>query len=238
MSLSENINERTWTAIEVLSLACAFNRERGFTSVSKVSFAEPTDTARWTNKDMLSYTLVPEITSKDFNVLVKVKPCDLEEAAAIIKYYRRLSFGVLAENINDYLQRVFHVTQTEQVKFKDFGVIASVPSVYAKEVHGKEILNQIKTTKNEHLGIENQTLDLTVVVLETKLVEQIGCWSHLAITNDDYLVSFLSKNRLLESKQIAKIRGKVKKHSQHWKTKTAETQLNYVKVVDNSLDWQ
>jgi hypothetical protein len=107
-----------------------------------------------------------------------------------------------------------------------------------KEVHGKEILNQIKTTKNEHLGIESQTLDLTVVVLETKLVEQIGCWSHLAVTSDDYLVSFLSKNKLLESKQVAKIRGNIKKHAQHWKTKTAETQLNYVKVVDNSLDWQ
>lgn len=238
MSLSENINERTWSAIEVLSLACACNRERGFTSVSKVSFAEPTAELRWTNKDMLSYILVPEITSKDFNILVKVKPCDLEEAAAIIKYYRRLSFGVLAENINDYLQRVFYVTQTEQVKFKDFGVIASVPSVYVKEVHGKEILDQIKTTKNEHFGTSEQTVELAVIVLETNLVEQIGCWSHLAITHDDYLVSFLSKNKLLEPKQIAKIRGKVKKHAQHWKTKVAETQLNYVKVVDNSIDWQ
>jgi hypothetical protein len=238
MSLSQNINERTWTAVEVLSLACACNRERGFTSVSKVSFAEPTDEARWTNKDMLSYILVPEITSNNFNVMIKVKPCDLEEAAAIIKYYRRLSFGILAENINDYLQRVFHVTQTEQVKFKDFGVIASVPSVYAKEVHGKEILDQIKTTKNEHLGSDGQTVELNVVILETKLVEQIDCWSHLAITNDDYLVSFLSKNKLLDPKQIAKIRGKVKKHAQHWKTKVAETQLNYVKVVDNMMNWQ
>jgi hypothetical protein len=235
MALSEYIDQKVWTAIEVLTLACAINREKGFTSVSKVTFS---DSVKLTNKDILYYNLIPQVAPQDFNDLIKVKSCDLEEAEAIIKYYRRLSFGVLAENISDYLQRVFHVTQTEQVKFKDFGVIASVPSVWSREVHGKEILNQIKTTKNEHLGIENQTLNLAVVVLETKLVEQIGCWSHLAITSDDYLISFLSKNRLLESKQVAKIQGKVKKHAQHWKTKTAETQLNYVKVVDTSLDWQ
>lgn len=238
MSLSDNINERTWTAVEVLSLACACNREKGFTSVSKVTFSDPTDEARWTNKDLLCYTLVPEITPENFKVLVKVKPCDLEEAEAIIKYYRKLSFGVLAENISDYLQRVFHVTQTEQVKFKDFGVIASVPSVYEKEVHAKEVMEQIKTTKAEHLGIVGGSIELNIMVIETKFVEQIGCWSHVAITSTDHLVSFLSKNQLLQRKAVGKIRAKVKKHTEHWKAKTPETQLNYVKVVDETLSWQ
>lgn len=238
MSLSDNINERTWTALEVLSLACAINREKGFTSVSKVTFAEPTDEARWTNKDILCYTLIQEIVPETFKVLIKVKPCDLEEAEAIIKYYRRLSFGVLAENISDYLQRVFHVTQTEEVKFKDFGVIASVPSVYEREVHAKEVMDQIKTTKDEHIGIEGQTIDLNIVVLESKFIEKIGCWGHLAITSDDYLISFLNKNKLLNRKDTARIRAKIKKHSEHWKSKTAETQLNYVKVVDDTWSWQ
>lgn len=238
MSLSDNVNQRVWSAIEVLSLACAINREKGFTSVSKVTFTEPTNEARWTNKDMLCYGLVQEIVPQNYNVMIKVRPCDLEEAEAIIKYYRRLSFGVLAENINDYLQNVFRVTQTEEVKFKDFGVIASVPSVYEREVHAKETMDQIKTTKNEHIGVEGQTMELDIVVLESKFIEKIGCWGHLAITSSDHLISFLNKNKLLDRKDTARIRAKVKRHAEHWISKTAETQFNYVKVVDDTMSWQ
>ncbi len=229
--------ERTWGTVEALSMACAINREKGFTSVSKHVFQDPGNEERWTNKDMLSYILFPEIAGPNFNVLIKVKPCDLEQANAIIKHYRKLSFGVLGDSINDYLQRVFTVTQSDSVKMSDFGIIASVPSIYEKDIHAKETLEQIKTTKNEHLGTEGQVLELDILVIESKYVEQIGCWGHLAVTSTDYLVSFLSKERLLNRKDVAKIRGKVKRHSQHWKTKTAETALNYVKVLDEKMVW-
>lgn len=237
-TLSDSVNERLWTAVEVLSLACAINREKGFTSVSKVTFSEPDSADRWTNKDMLCYTLVPEITPKTFNLMFKVKPCDLEEAEAIIKYYRRLSFGVLSETLNDYLQSVFRVTQTEQVKFKDFGILASVPSVYEREIHAKETLEQIKTTKDQHIGQEGQSVILKILVIETKFLDKINCWAHLAITSEDNLVSFLHKTKLIERKATATVKAKIKKHNQHWKTKTAETQLNYVKIVDDVLSWQ
>lgn len=236
--MSDPVKDRKWPTLLAVTVACAINRQKGFTSVSSYTFNEPSDDNRWTNKDILSYTLVPEIASKDFKVMIKTKPCDLEEAEAIVKYYRRLSFGVMSEQITEYMTRVFQITQSEEVSFADFGVLASVPSVYQKEVTAKETLDQIKTTLPEHIGEIGNSITLDVVVIDARYVKQIECWSHEAITSTNHLVSFLSKTKLLERKDTARIRAKVKKHTEHYKAKSPETQLNYVKVVDDNFVWQ
>jgi len=236
--MSDSIKDRKWPAVLALTVACAINREKGFTSVSAYTFSDPESDNRWTNKDILSYTLVPEIASKDFKVMIKTKPCDLEEAEAIVKYYRRLSFGVMSEQITEYMSRVFQITQSEEVTFSDMGVLASVPSVYQKEVLVKETIEQIKTTLPEHVGEVGNSVTLDIVVIDARFIKQIDCWGHEAITSTNHLVSFLSKTKLLDRKATAKIRAKVKKHTEHFKTKTPETQLNYVKVVDDNFVWQ
>lgn len=236
--MSDSVRDRKWPTLLAVTVACAIHRQKGFTSVSSYTFNEPSDDSRWTNKDILSYTLVPEIASKDFKIMIKTKPCDLEEAEAIIKYYRRLSFGVMSEQITEYMNRVFQITQSEEVSFADFGVLASVPSVYQKEVTAKETIECIKTTLPEHLGKEGDSVTLDVVIIDARFVKQIDCWSHEAVTSTNHFVSFLSKTKLLERKATARIRGKVKNHTEHFKTKTPETRLNYVKVVDNDFVWQ
>lgn len=236
--MSNSINDRKWPTLLAVTVACAINRQKGFTSVSAYTFSDPSDDSRWTNKDILSYTMVPEIASKDFKIMIKTKPCDLEEAEAIIKHYRRLSFGVMSEQITEYMNRVFQVTQSEEVGFSDFGVLASVPSVFQKEVTAKETLDQIKTTLPEHVGKEGDSVTLDVVIIDARFVKQIDCWSHEAVTSTNHFVSFLSKTKLLDRKSVARIQGKVKSHTEHFKTKTPETRLNYVKIVDNNLVWQ
>jgi hypothetical protein len=136
------------------------------------------------------------------------------------------------------MQRVFASTQNETVKFQDFGVLASVPHVYQKEVVAKEIKSQAKGTVQEHIGKVGDTVYLNIRYIETRYVQKLNCYAHSAITDSNHLVNFLNKIELGEPGAAQKIRARVKAHGANYTTKTLETQLNYVKAVDTILVWQ
>lgn len=227
-----------WPAEKVLTMACAIFRTKGFTSTSSVLSSDPTGELRWTSKDHLSYQMVPSLASKDYNALINVTKDDEAMSEAIIKYYRKLTFSVLGDNINDYMQRVFATTQNSEVGFKDFGVIASVPSVYEKEITKKRIMDESKKTNQEHLGEIGHNIELNVRYINIRFIEKLNCYAHDAITDSNHLINFLNKMPLGQPGQTQKIRAKVKNHGVNFITKTIETQLNYVKILDREFIWQ
>lgn len=227
------VNDRVWSTMEVLAMSCAIFRNRGFTSVSIVLAAELDGDLRWTNKEHLCYHLVPQLADKKYLSKFTATDADLEEAESIIKHFRRLSFGVIGNNINDYMQRVFASTQNDTVKFNDFGVLASVPHVYQKEIEAKEIRSQVKETVQEHIGKIGGTVFLNIRYIETRHIPKLNCYAHSAITDVNHLVNFLSKIELGKVGTAQKIRARVKAHGVNYITKTIETQLNYVKTIDN-----
>jgi len=232
------IASMTWPTIEVLAMSCAIFRQKGFTSTSTVTVSDPSNEQRWTNKDHLCYQLVPKIADTRYLSKFDITDEDLEQAESIIKYFRRLSFGVIGDNINDYMQRVFASTQNDTVKFQDFGVLASVPHVYQKEITAKELKTQIKETVQEHIGKVGETVFLNIRYIETRFIPTLNCYAHSAVTNTNHLVNFLNKIELGKPGQMQRIRAKVKAHGANYVTKTTETQLNYVKAVDTILVWQ
>lgn len=233
-----HINDRTWNVTEALAMACSIYRQKGYTSTSTVISGEPTDDRRWTNKDHLMYQLVPSLASHTYLSSFQTTDKDLETADAIIKYFRRLSFGVLGENLNDYMSRVFNVTQKELVTFSDLGVLASVPQVYDREIQAKTIKNIAADTKQEYLGKEGDRLTLNIRYINTRFVPNLNCFAHDAVTDTNHLVNFLNKIELGKPGTCHTIQARVKKQGVNYQTKTIETQLNYVKVLDNILVWQ
>ncbi len=230
------VNERTWPAEEVLTMACAIYRTKGYTSVS--SFVSSDDPElKWNSKEHLCYQLVPDLTN-DYKVLIKVTQEDKDNATAIINYYRRLTFGVIADSLNDYMQRVFSTTQQPTVLFKDFGVLASVPNVYFKEIEKKKIINEAKSTKQEHIGEVSKPIELNIRYINVRHVPKLDCYAHDAVTDTGHLVNFLNKSQLGKPGDTQKIRARVKTHGVNYTTKTIETQLNYVKPLDTILVWQ
>jgi HEPN domain-containing protein len=230
-----DIKDLRWPAIEVLAMACCIFRQKGFTATSSFVSEEQ---QQWTNKDMLTYSLIPKLASDKYILAFKPTDEDLETAEAIVKYYRRLSFGVIGDTINDYMASVFKNTQAEEVSMKDFGVIASIPGVYDKEITLKNLKAEIKDTVEGWIGKEGESIILNVRYIKTRYIPQINCYGHEAITDTNYLVSFLNKTELGKVGSSQKIRAKVKKHTSNFYTKTPETQLNYVKVLDTELIWQ
>ena len=227
-----------FNTIEVLTYACCIYRERGYTSTSAYVLSENEGRITHTNKDMLTYQLLPMLAPHTY--LNKFEPIidDVYQAERIIKHFRKLSFGVMGDSLNDYMARVYTATQLDDVSMKDFGILSSVPQVYDKEIAEKLIREEIKSTVNGYLAKEGDEIELNIRYISTKMVEKVSCYSHQAVTDGKYLVSFLSKHRLGVAGMTQTIRAKVKKHTVNYTTKTPETQLNYVKVVDNEFVWQ
>jgi hypothetical protein len=233
-----DIKNSTWPVREVLALAQCIYRQKGYTSTSTYLSSDPDGDQRWTNKDMLVYTLVPQIASDKFIMTFKATDEDFETADAIIKYFRRLSFGVIGDQLNDYMSKIFKVTQIDAIGFSDLGVLASVPQVYDRETTAKELKDQIKNTEQAFIGTEGESLVLTIKYIKTRFIPQLNCYGHEAVTTSNHLVSFLNKVELGKAGTVQKIRARVKKHGTNFTTKTLETQLNYVKVLDTELIWQ
>jgi hypothetical protein len=159
-------------------------------------------------------------------------------AADIVRHYRKLTFGVIADDLNDYMTRVFSSTQGETVTFKDLGVVASVPSLYQKDLEKRRVEKESKNSVQEYIGVVGESIDLTIRYINTRFVQKLECYAHDAITNSGHLVNFLNKKKLGDVGQTQKIRAKVKSHGTNYQTKALQTQLNYVKVIDIEFVWQ
>lgn len=233
--MSKVLKERKFPVKSVLAMACAIFRQKGYTSTSThYQDGHPT----YTNKDMLIYEFFKDLQPKDYLLSFKPTEEDEETAEAIIKYYRRLTFGVIGNDLNDYLKRLFTVTQSEDTVMGDFGVLASVPNAYEREQIEREVKSQIKDTVKEHLGKEGETIYLNIKYIKTRFIPSLNCYAHEAVTDTNHLVSFLNKIELGKQGTVQKIRARVKKHGANYTTKTPETQLNYVKALDTELVWQ
>lgn len=227
--------EQVFSAKSVLATACCIYRQKGYTNTS-TAFDQTQKS--YTNKDMLTYEFIKEFVPSDY--ILKFSPTaeDEETAEAIIKYYRRLSFGVIGDSINDYLKRVFSITQSDNTSLKDFGVLASIPKSYERDTAAKQVKDLIKDTVKECFGKEGDSVILTIHYIKTHYIPSINCYGHEAITDTNHLVSFLNKIELGKVGASQKIRAKIKKHATNYHSKTPETQLNYVKVLDQYLVWQ
>lgn len=229
-------NEKLFSVKDSLTLACCIYRQKGYTGTSSADYG--IGQGEYTNKDMLTFGLVKEFAPS--NYILEFTPTEEDEstADAIIKHYRRLSFGVIGDSINDYLKKVFTITQSEDISLKEFGVISSIPKTYEKDIGVKNLKTQVKDTVKEWIGKEGDSMILTVRYVKTHFIPALNCFGHEAITDTNHLVSFLNKIELGKVGTSQKIRAKVKKHTTNYHTKTPETQLNYVKVLDHQLVWQ
>lgn len=232
-----SIKDKTWLGRDVLIMACCIQRQKGFVSANSISLSKDGG-LNPTNKEMLVYAMLPGIAPKDYLLSFEPTDKDHEQADEIIHYYRRLSFGVLGGTANDYMASVFRVTQNQEITTKDFGFIASVPNAYQKDLEAKKVKAIAKDSVKEHFGKIGDSIKLSIKIIKVKFLPSLNCFAYEAITNQNYLISFLSKHTIGGQDQCLEIKCKIKAHVQNFHSKTPETQLNYVKVLDTTLVWQ
>lgn len=220
---------------QVLELACAAQRVNG--NYQKEPEAVYADDGvycytKQTNKMMMLVTLDPAIWTadpKDSPMPLRIQAEDISLAEAIQVHYRKLIFAVV-QGDNEFLTTVNSLLNGDYVKTNQFGYVACLPSVFARDVQQSRIKKASRTAEDGYLGAVGSNLaDLDCEVIESIKSKNFEGYNICAIINNK-MVSWLSKTNLTTGPCVI-VKAKVKAHSKHWKHQNDETRLNYVKAA-------
>ncbi len=158
-----------------------------------------------------------------------IEDCDKELADEIRNYYRRLMFAAVKGD-NDFQTEVFSLLMTEDMSTNKIGYIASLPSVYHRDVIKNKIEKEFRKADDAYLADVNEVLlDKDCEILQVRRSKNFDAWNVGAIIDNKIVSWMTSKEVFVGPAVIAK--AKVKEHTQNWNCKKSETRLNYVKVA-------
>jgi hypothetical protein len=216
---------------QVLELACAAQRING----SYVKDPEPVYASdgvlmyiKQPNKTLMLYTLDDKMVIPDTKAL-KVGPDDTARAEEIRKYYKRLVFAAI-EGENEFLTKINSLLSGEMVKENEFGWMACLPSVQARDASHLQIKKAAQSVDAGFLGaVGDHLLDLDCEILEVIKSKNYEGWNICAIINNK-MASWMSKTELQRGPCVI-VKARVKDNSKHWKHQNDETRLNFVKAA-------
>jgi len=220
---------------QVLELACAAQRVNG-SYLKEIQAVYADDGiymgSKQTNKMLMLVTAHPPIWTadpKDKPVALEVLPEDTALAEEIQQYFKRLMFAAIAGD-NEFQTNINTFLSSENIESKNFGYIACLPSVYARDRAQNKIKKIARTVEGGYLGeIGIQLKDLDCEILESVKSKNFEGYNISAIINSK-MASWLNKTDLKIGPCVV-VKAKVKDHSKHWKHQNDVTRLNYVKAV-------
>ena len=169
-------------------------------------------------------------TEQEFKpMLLFVEDTDKALAEDIRKYYRRLMFAAVKGD-NDYQTEVFSLLMAEEMPANRIGYIASLPSVYHRDVIKNKIEKAFKNADEAYLAeVGEVILDKDCEILQVKRSKNFDAWNVGAII-DNKIVSWMSSKEVFVGPAVV-IKAKVKEQTKNWNCHKSETRLNYVKVA-------
>jgi len=216
---------------QILELACAAQRINGeYLKVPESVYASDGIFmyTKQANKTLMLYTLDDKMVIPDTKVL-KVEPEDIARAEEIRKYYKRLLFAAI-EGENDFLTKVNSILSSDTVKENEFGWVACLPSVQARDAIHNEVKKASRAVDEGFLGKPGDRLaDLDCEILEVIKSKNFDGWNICAIINNK-MASWMSQVELKRGPCVI-VKAKVKDNSKHWRHQNDETRLNYVKAA-------
>jgi hypothetical protein len=154
---------------------------------------------------------------------------DTAQAEEIQKYYKRLLFSAI-EGENEFQTNINSFLNAEEIETKNFGYIACLPSVYARDRAHNEIKKAARQVDEGYLGKEGDRLsDLDCEILEVVKSKNFTGWNICAIINNK-MASWMSQVELKRGPCVI-VKAKVKAQGKHWKHQNDETRLNFVKAA-------
>jgi hypothetical protein len=226
---------KEFTTQQVLELACSAQRVNGaYLKESEAVYAE--DGAymytKHTNKMLMLCTLTPAIwtaDAKEAPMPLKILAEDTARAEEIQKYYKRLLFAAI-EGENEFQTKVNSLLSGDTVKENEFGWMACLPSVYARDFVQNKIKKVARSVEEGYLGaVGSQLADLDCEILSSVKSKNFEGYNIDAIINNK-MASWLNKTNLNLGACVI-VKAKIKDHNKHWKHGNDVTRLNYVKAV-------
>jgi len=216
---------------QILELACAAQRTNG----DYLKTEEPVYASdgilmyiKQANKTLMLYTLNDKLVIPDTKVL-KVEPEDVARAEVIRKYYKRLLFAAI-DGENEFLIKINSILGSKVVKENEFGWVACLPSVQARDYVQNEVKRAARNVEEGFLGKPGDRLaDLDCEILEVIKSKNFTGWNICAIIKNK-MASWMSQTELKQGACVV-VKAKVKDNNKHWKHQNDETRLNYVKAA-------
>jgi len=220
---------------QVLELACAAQRVNG-AYIKEAEGVYSSDGVymytKQTNKMLMLCTLDHTIWTadpKDAPMPLKALPEDVSLAEEIRTYYKRLLFAAI-EGENDFQTSINSFLSADNIETKNFGYIACLPSVYARDKVQNKVKKAARTVEEGFLGDIGSTLkDLDAEILSSVKSKNFEGYNIDAIINNR-MASWLNKTNLNLGACVI-VKAKIKDHTKHWKHQNDVTRLNFVKAA-------
>lgn len=216
---------------QILELACAAQRVNGeYLKDPEAIYASDGILMyiKQPNKTLMLLTLDNRMVIPDTKAL-KIEPEDVIRADEILKYYKRLLFAAI-DGENEFLTKVNSLMGGETVKENEFGWMACLPSVQARDYVHNEVKKAARTVEEGFLGGPGERLaDLDAEILEVIKSKNYEGWNVCAIINNK-MASWMSQTELKLGPCVV-VKAKVKAQGKHWKHQNDETRLNFVKAA-------
>lgn len=216
---------------QVLELACAAQRINGsYIKETEAVYAEDGVVmyTKQPNKILMLYTLDDKMVIPDVKAL-KVEPEDTVRANEIRAYYKRLLFAAI-EGENDFLTNINSILSSETVRENQFGYVACLPSVQARDSAHLKVKKAARTVEEGCLAeIGTQLRDLDAEIISSIKSKNFEGYNIDAIINNK-MVSWMNKTSL-ELGPAVIVKAKVKDCNKHWKHGNDVTRLHYVKAA-------
>ena len=220
---------------QVLELACAAQRVNG-EYLKEAEGVYSSDGVymytKQTNKMLMLCTVEPTIWTadpKDAPMPLKITDADVALAQEIKTYFKRLLFAAI-EGENEFQTNINSFLNSENIETKNFGYIACLPSVYARDRVQNKIKKVARSVDEGYLGeVGGQLKDLDAEILSSVKSKNFEGYNIDAIINNK-MASWINKTSLNLGACVI-VKAKVKDHTKHWKHQNDVTRLNYVKAA-------
>ena len=229
------MSKKEFPTQQILELACAAQRVNG-EYLKEAEGVYSSDGVymytKQTNKMLMLCTLDHTIWTadpKDAPMPLKALPEDVSLAEEIRTYYKRLLFAAI-EGENDFQTSINSFLSADNIETKNFGYIACLPSVYARDKVQNKVKKAARTVEEGFLGDIGSTLkDLDAEILSSVKSKNFEGYNIDAIINNR-MASWLNKTNLNLGACVI-VKAKIKDHTKHWKHQNDVTRLNFVKAV-------
>ena len=158
---------------------------------------------------------------------------DGKEVERMIRYFKGLSMKAIKRNISDFESSILAMISKEYVSYKDIGIIASLPSVYANGQKQKEFnkLEKQLGKTSEHMGTLRERGDFNLELIYVKYIWRSNSYLCVAKDSNNNIAKFFKDTKLQVGDKIH-VTAFVKDHTQGKMSGGAETYLNRVKIVE------
>jgi hypothetical protein len=229
------MSKKEFPTQQILELACAAQRVNG-EYLKEAEGVYSSDGVymytKQTNKMLMLCTLDHTIWTadpKDAPMPLKALPEDVSLAEEIRTYYKRLLFAAI-EGENDFQTSINSFLSADNIETKNFGYIACLPSVYARDKVQNKVKKAARTVEEGFLGDIGSTLkDLDAEILSSVKSKNFEGYNIDAIINNR-MASWLNKTNLNLGACVI-VKAKIKDHTKHWKHQNDVTRLNFVKAA-------